>query len=85
MAGSRAMRVPNAVGVIWRSASISHVNGRTGSSRASPAAAARMPPVRWPAACGTPKIAAVTAAIGTVMESPAMPVKRSPIRWVSRM
>jgi hypothetical protein len=43
MAASRASRVPNADGVIWRSASISSANGRTGSRMARPAAAARTP------------------------------------------
>jgi hypothetical protein len=85
MAGSRAIKVPNAAGLMLRSASISRAYGKTGSSRASPAAAARTPAVRCPAACGMPGSAAVAAAMGTVSESPWMPVKRSLIRWVSRM
>src|SRR5260370_6557377 len=52
--GSRAIRVPNAAGLMWRSASISKAYGRTGSSRASPAAAARTPAVRCPAGRGVP-------------------------------
>ena len=41
MAGSRAMRVPNAVAVMWRSASSSNAKGRTGSRIASPAVASQ--------------------------------------------
>jgi len=82
--GSRAIRVPNAAGLMWRSASISKAYGRTGSSRASPAAAARTPAVRCPAACGMPGSAAVAAAMGTVSESPWMPVKRSTLPVLGR-
>ena len=85
MAGSRAIRVPNAVGVIRRSASISNANGSTGSRSASPAEAARTPRVMCPEACGMPTTAAVTAAMGTVSESAPTPVKRSPTCWVSTM
>ena len=85
MAGSRAIRVPNAVGVMRRRASISSAYGRTGSSRAQPGAAASTSRLRWPAACGMPTTAAVAAAIGTVRDSALMPVKRSPTCWVSTM
>jgi|HubBroStandDraft_6_1064221.scaffolds.fasta_scaffold49602_2 hypothetical protein len=85
MAGSRAIRVPNAAGLMRRSASISKAYGRTGSSGASPAAAARTPAVRCPVACAMPGSAAVAAAMGTVSESPVVPAKRSPIRRMSRM
>lgn len=52
MAGSRAIRVPHAVAIMCRSASISRAYGSTGSINASTAAAASVPGVRWPADAG---------------------------------
>lgn len=79
MAGSRAMRVPKAVGERWRNACISSANGKTGNRIARPAAVASTVGVRCPEACGTPRNAAVAAAMGTVRERPVMPLKRPPI------
>ena len=70
MAGSTAIRVPNAVVVMRRRASISRAKVVTGCSRPSPIAATRMARLRWPAAWGTPMIAAAAAAMGTVMLKP---------------
>ena len=85
IAGSSAMSVPNAVGVMLRSAAISNANGSTGNSTASPTAATMMRASRCPNACGTPAIAAVAAEMGIVMLSARVPVKRSPTCWVSRI
>lgn len=46
IAGSRAMKVPNAVWLIRRSASISSANGNTGNNNASPRAASSTAGVR---------------------------------------
>lgn len=84
-AGSSAMRTPNADWVMCRRASRSSAYCSTGYSSASPAAAARTPRVRCPAACGMPGTAAVSAATGTVTDSADSPVCRSPTCWVSTM
>ena len=85
MAGSRAIRVPNAVGVIRRRASISSANGSTGIRTASPDAAARIPKVEVAGGLRDADDGCRGSGDGTVSESAPMPVKRSPIRWVSRM
>ena len=52
MAGSRAISVPNALGVMWRSAVISRANGTTGSRTARPSALAMTARLKCPLACG---------------------------------
>jgi hypothetical protein len=66
-AGSIASRVPKAVCVMRRSASISRPNEMTGVSKAMPAARRMIGRVRVPAITeGTPMMVVTTAAMGIV-------------------
>ncbi len=85
-AGSIASRVPKAVWVMRRSASISRPNEITGVMSAISAASASTRQSGAPATtCGSPTAVVHTAAMGIVRASPLIPEKRSPTSCVSTL
>ena len=83
MPGSSAIRVPNAVSVIRRSAASSSAYGSSGASSARPAPCRSRPGVSPPIAAGAPNGVVTRAATVSEPARPRSPTTCAPTRWVS--